>query len=688
MGNLLNVEGGGAINTATFNVGWGVNNAVHYGDHNSVVVRGSGSSITTSSHSTVGVYGSGNSMRIEEGGAVTASGGLTIGAGSESIDSRENFVAVEGSGSTLTIAKGLTIGAYGRGNRLTVENGGVVVNTGSAEFVTIGSMWTSGDNSVLVRGDGSEWKIEGSFILGDSGYNNSLTIQSGGAVITSGSSVIGGGWNSSASHNNIVTVSGSGAKWTTLGLLTVGHGFDAHLNSLVIEDGAAVTSGSSLIGAIGGNNSATVRGFGSRWTNTKELQVGGRGSANLLTVENGGAIEAAILNVGLGSSDAANFGNGNSVVVQGFGSTITASGHSTVGAYGNENSMDIRGGAEVKANGGFTIGLGSDSINAKDNVVSVSGVNSTWSIAEGLTVGAYSTGNKLAIEQGGTVANTGSTGTVTIGSMVTSSSNSVSVNDNGSKWTIGGNLIIGDAGHKNSLTIQNGGAVTTSGSSVIGAALSGSNNSVTVSGSGAKWINLGMLTVGNLGYKNSVVIEDGAFVSSVGAMIGYSGKGNSIIVSGSGAVWRNTGNLTIGGSNNADNMLMISDNALVTLSGGFDFSSYRDGFGNYLRLDGGYFAWHGDRISEVSNLLAGGFIQIWNGNQWVNAAGETQFSYSFFETDQTAFDFSGYENLGGYTILAAIPEPGAWALLSGAAFVMAPLLSRRKRALGERRCCT
>lgn len=39
------------------------------------------------------------------------------------------------------------------------------------------------------------------------------------------------------------------------------------------------------------------------------------------------------------------------------------------------------------------------------------------------------------------------------------------------------------------------------------------------------------------------------------------------------------------------------------------------------------------------------------------------YSYTYFATNADARAFTGYDNLGGYTVLTPIPEPGAWSLL-------------------------
>ncbi|MEJ1973352.1 MAG: hypothetical protein WDM96_13090 [Lacunisphaera sp.] len=64
-----------------------------------------------------------------------------------------------------------------------------------------------------------------------------------------------------------------------------------------------------------------------------------------------------------------------------------------------------------------------------------------------------------------------------------------------SSWTNSGNILVGDAG-SGTLTISNGGTVTSSGLSIIGKSATGSG-SASVDGIGSSWINDGDLYVGN-----------------------------------------------------------------------------------------------------------------------------------------------------------------------------------------------
>ena len=118
-----------------------------------------------------------------------------------------------------------------------------------------------------------------------------------------------------------------------------------------------------------------------------------------------------------------------------------------------------------------------------------------------------------------------------------------------SKWTTAasnGTLIIGNTGNGNSLTVQNGGAVTT--------------------GTGA-------ITIGNVGSFNSLSILSGSTVgaSGVGPTVNIGNSalslGNSVLVDGTNTKWY-TGGISLGnGTSSNFNSVTVSNSASVTTTG-------------------------------------------------------------------------------------------------------------------------
>ncbi|MFH1496891.1 MAG: hypothetical protein ABII82_03600, partial [Verrucomicrobiota bacterium] len=126
------------------------------------------------------------------------------------------------------------------------------------------------------------------------------------------------------------------------------------------------------------------------------------------------------------------------------------------------------------------------------------------------------------------------------------------------------------------------------------------------------------------------------------------------------------------------NSLTVADGALVVVDGLFSVSGGSED-SNFLRLDGGYLAWFGNRATELSQLLETGSIQAWDGESWIDADGSSLFDFGYFVNNEDAFAFTGYEGLGGYTILtaAAVPEPSAFATLAGCGALVVALSLRR-----------
>lgn len=302
---------------------------------------------------------------------------------------------------------------------------------------------------------------------------------------------------------------------------------------------------------------------------------------------------------------------------------------------------------------------------------------------QAVTVGSTTTWNSLLIRNGSqfTVTDTHNS---TIG-FSDGSSGSVTVTGEGSTWTNSGDLTIGWDG-SGEMLISNGGTVTSS-SGRIGA-FTGSSGSVTVTGTGSTWTNSGGLTIGEAG-SGELLISEGGAVSSTNGFIGWSSATSaSVIVTGAGSTWTHSGILFIGDSGldefgdpipgrDGTRELVVSGNALVTIEditiGSLD---------SFLRLDGGFFAWQGDNLTSLDDFLTDGEIQVWNmeAEAWENANGNPLFSFGYFATNAEALAFSGYEDLGGYTILTstAIPEPRYYAILLSISGCML-FFARRRR---------
>ncbi len=318
--DVLWVTNGGVLTNAFAYIGYETS-----GSNNTVQVDGAGGSASwiSSTNLVVGRAGSRNQLLIVGGGKVSSAGNTSgSGTGSGGIignnsGANSNSVVVSGSGSVWTNNGTLFVGNSGAFNQLTITNGGVVISSGgsggTAANTAIGEAGNS--NSVLVSGSGSLWTNNGFVYIGRGGSFNSLTISNRGTVVNGESQIT---W--SGGKSNVVTVTGSGSSWTNTGKITVG--FDTTFgNQLMIADsGTVVSVGTSVIGgnASSRSNLVTVTGSGSRWTNNGVITVGSAGSFNQLIITNGGKVFSA-------GGVAANIGNSasaisNQVLVTGSGS--------------------------------------------------------------------------------------------------------------------------------------------------------------------------------------------------------------------------------------------------------------------------------------------------------------------------------------------------------------------------------
>jgi T5SS/PEP-CTERM-associated repeat protein len=122
-----------------------------------------------------------------------------------------------------------------------------------------------------------------------------------------------------------------------------------------------------------------------------------------------------------------------------------------------------------------------------------------------------------------------------------------------------GALEVGENGTGN-LSITNGGAVSSANFAIAGN--SGSNGTVTVSGTNSMWDNLVVCFVGYLGTA-TLNITNGGQVSDSSVSIGESaGSNGTVTVDGSGSTWTHVSNVTVGGEGTG--MLNIMNGGVVS----------------------------------------------------------------------------------------------------------------------------
>jgi len=615
-------------------------------DGGSATIAGGGVFIATNVMMWVGESVAGSRLTITNGGKVFNDLSY-LGWNSSSSN---NTVLVTGSGSVWSNRSYLYVGWWASGNQLIIANSGTVYN---ATGVLGRNSSASSNNTVLVTGSGSVWSNTGNLVVGYEGAGNQLTITNGGTVFDATGYL---GFNSSASSNNTVLVTGSGSVWTNSGGLTVG--LNGYGNQLTIANSGAVYSAVGYLGyySSGSNNTVLVTASGSVWSNTSSLYVGYDGAGNQLTITNGGKVFNGIGYLGYSS-----FASNNTVLVTGAGSVwqnrndLWLGGHLSGGAFvsgGTNNQVTVAdnawilvggvaadglpglagaGGIAIGDNSGSTptlavgngarlnAGVGYLGLSADETGAAlVTGPGSIWSNSSSLIVGYYGAGNQLTITNGGKVFN----GLGVLGFYSFSSNNTVLVTGTGSAWRNSGDLYVGLNGEANQLTIANSGTVYNA-YGFLGFSSWSTNNTVLVTGTGSVWSNTSSLYVGYDGAGNQLIITNGGTVYNATGYLGYnisSSSNNTVLVTGTGSVWSNTGNLFVGRSG-AGNQLTIANTG--TVYGAYGYIGYNAGASsNAVTVTGAGSAWRLSgslHISDDNNT--GNSLTITNGGQMANTAG-------------------------------------------------------------------
>ncbi|MBI5683509.1 MAG: autotransporter-associated beta strand repeat-containing protein [Verrucomicrobia bacterium] len=434
-GNSLQVLNGGSVNAARY-VLIGYNTSA---SNNSVLVSGNGSLLTAGGayDIRVGSSGSSNTLVIADQGRVHGRQDFITGYFT---GSRSNLVVVTDPGSVLTNTRNFFLGYYTGtfANAMVVTNGGQVFVGGYSTIgYGIGSGGISSNNSVLVSGTGSFWRTAGALTVGQFGEGNSLTVNDGGVVFAasmavgsngsfSALSVSGGAAVTNAgilqigtvggASNNTVTLSGVNTRFFNQSEVWLG-ATDTHHNVLQILDGAVLTNGGFfLMGRrAGADNNILVVNNASLLNGGNVLAVGGgAGVGNVALFTNGAQVLAAEFNVGRGGG-----GTNNAAYITGAGTLLQVTGVNgvQVGRGDAFNFLYIGDGAVVTNAGGLRVGVAGTTSN---NWLQISGAGSRLWVGGDAMLGESTTslveGNQMVLDSGATAV---------LGGNLTISTNSV-----------------------------------------------------------------------------------------------------------------------------------------------------------------------------------------------------------------------------------------------------------------------
>ncbi len=186
-------------------------------------------------------------------------------------------------GVTTNLSGDLIVGTNSGPTLLVITNAGVVSNM----VGTIGMNPGANSNQVRVSGVGSGWFNTSDIRVGDRGSYNLLVAEQG-AMVQSLVTYLGV---ASTAISNQAVVTGAGTHWTNQGFGIVG--FVGSGSRLAVESGARFDSATLLVAfsSESSNNIVEVTGTGSRLTTVGALNVGDAGPGNRLVVSDSGIVQ-------------------------------------------------------------------------------------------------------------------------------------------------------------------------------------------------------------------------------------------------------------------------------------------------------------------------------------------------------------------------------------------------------------
>jgi T5SS/PEP-CTERM-associated repeat protein len=307
------------------------------------------------------------------------------------------------------------------------------------------------------------------------------------------------------------------------------------------------------------------------------------------------------LNIGWNAS-----ANSNTVIIVGAGTVWTNFGF-YVGFSGSYNQLSILDGAVVSGN---DLSLGMNHGNYNKAIISGAG---SFCTNNDLTEIETGVGNELIITNGGALA-----GRI---AFVYGTSNSVTVTGSGSNLKCA-SLDLGNFGAGlpayDKLIINNGGAVSNSGTCTIGNLAR--SNLVLVTDAGSSF-RCGLIGVGHGGGGNQLVVSNGAVAAARYTYVeDNQGSNNRVIVTGPGSLLTTETEFRLGFTG-ASNLLIVTDGGALADNTAYIGTSAGTGFGNQAIIEGPHSLWTNGSDFYVGLGSARNQLVISNGARLFNAYG-------------------------------------------------------------------
>ncbi|HEV2602982.1 MAG TPA: autotransporter-associated beta strand repeat-containing protein [Microvirga sp.] len=350
-------------------------------------------------------------------------------------------------------------------------------------------------------------------------YAGLTTVQAGTLLLAGDGSVSSSSGVDIASGANF-SLSGISGASATIGNLSGAGGVNVGSKTLI----ATISASSTYSGSISGTGGFEKQGSGT-------LSFGSAAStANLAE------IEIASGTLALAGGD--NVGNSTRVDISGASGTLTIATNEAIGALDG-----VAGSTVVQTSGALTLG-GSVASATFAGVISGAG-----------TLVKSGTGTQIL-----TGDNTYATGIASGAVATTVAGGTLRITDGGSITHTAGVTVVGTTSVAASLQIVDGSVSNREGRI---ATTTGANGSVTVGADGT-WTNARAISVGTSG-TGSLTIENGGDVTSQTGMIGGgAGSSGTVVVSGVGSTWTTELGIDVGGTNGTGDTLTIRDGGTVT----------------------------------------------------------------------------------------------------------------------------
>lgn len=356
----------------------------------------------------IGYETDGNTLTIKEGGLATTSTNLIVGRSSGSIN---NTLSATGLSSRVEVGNNLIVGNPGSSNNGLEILGGGQVNVAN-DFI-LGS--ASDNNTGLLEGftgTNSTLNVTGNLTIGRNGAFNELQISSNAVVTVDGNMTVG----KSGTNNRYFQTGGTN---TVAGEFIIGETEDSTGKTI---SGQTDTTGN--LGSVGTNATLDIQ---------QNLTVGKNGGGSILLIHDGGTVNVA------GDAVIGEASDDNYIFLQPDDpdSRFNVLGDLVVSEEGGNNRFAVYGGT-ANIDGNLYLGASTNE-HAQKNYIHLETTNAVLNVANAIYIGASNSLNTLDIVDGATA----SAQDLFIGASADASDNVVTVTGSNSTLNVWNDLFIG-----------------------------------------------------------------------------------------------------------------------------------------------------------------------------------------------------------------------------------------------------